>query len=139
MPDRITGMVAQILNDRELVINRGAEHDVEVGMRFAVLDPNGIEVTDPETGEALGDVERPKTIVKVTQVKPKLAIASTYRSRTVSGGSFYSILNAKPSTVHETLNVEDSDYQPISEEESKVFRGDRIVEVVGDEFAGWEW
>lgn len=139
MPDRIMGMVARILNDRELVINRGAEHDVEVGMRFAVLDANGIEVTDPETGEPLGDVERPKTIVKVTQVKEKLAIASTYRSRTTGESIFGNLIQAGSTVIHETLSVEDSDYQPLSEEESKVVRGDRVVQVVGEEFAGWDW
>jgi hypothetical protein len=37
MADLIEGKVARILNSRELVINRGTEAGVKLGMRFAVL------------------------------------------------------------------------------------------------------
>src|SRR4051812_6821678 len=53
----ITGFVARVLNSRELVINRGSEHGVELDMHFEVLAPEGEDITDPETGEPLGSIE----------------------------------------------------------------------------------
>lgn len=75
---RIRGSVAKILNPREIVINRGAEDGVETGMWFAVLDPGEDEVTDPETGEALGVIHRPKIKVIVNRVEPRLALARAF-------------------------------------------------------------
>lgn len=144
MPDRISGSVARLLNDRELVINRGATHGVEVGMRFAILAEEGIGITDPETGLEIGDVERPKTLVKVTQVQEKLAVASTYRTKTV-GGDWIARLpmfrpQQEPEEIRETLRAETSEFaRPLKKEESYVQLGDRAVQVVGDEFAGWNW
>ncbi|MFF2772967.1 hypothetical protein ACFVUP_38300, partial [Streptomyces bacillaris] len=67
---RIEGKVASVLNERELVLNVGAEEGVEVGMRFKILYAGGIEITDPDTNEALGNVEWPKTEVKIVSVQP---------------------------------------------------------------------
>jgi hypothetical protein len=139
--DRIEGLVARILNDRELVINRGSSHGVEVGMRFAVLAEEGLAITDPETGDLLDDVERPKTLVKVTQVRPKLAVAATYRTKTV-GESFInvpSLLFRSPETTTERLAVDSNSYRPLTDEESIVKVRDKAVQVVGDEFSGWAW
>jgi hypothetical protein len=140
MPEKIEGQVARILNDRELVINRGEEHGVEVGMRFAVLTQEGLDVTDPETGELLGDIQRPKTLVKVNRVLPKFAVAATYRTK-VTGGIFDTLAVFGPRTkVEETLRAEDDLYaHPLSDEESKVNRGDKVVQVEGNEYLGWDW
>lgn len=143
MPDRIEARVATILNARELVINRGELAGVEVGMRFAVLADEGFDVVDPETGDSLGDVERPKTLVKITQVREKLAVAATYRTKSVGGSVFGSVVGMAgmfdpPRTLTETLRAEG--YEPLpSEEEIVVKVNDRVVQVVGDEFAGWDW
>ena len=37
----IKGHVAEVLNAREVVINRGIQHGVELGMKFAILAPRG--------------------------------------------------------------------------------------------------
>jgi hypothetical protein len=142
--DRIDARVAKILTDRELVINKGSSAGVEVGMRFAILTPEGIGIVDPITGEELGDVERPKTLVKVTQIQEKLAVAATYRTKTLSGGAAYSLgmsaLFAPPREVAERLRASESTYaRPLKPEESIVNVGDRAVQVIGDEFAGWDW
>jgi hypothetical protein len=55
--DRIRGLVAELIDDRILVINRGSDQGVQVGMRFAVLNRKGHNVVGPETGESLGSVE----------------------------------------------------------------------------------
>ncbi len=83
---RIRGQVAKILNDREIIISRGAEDGVEAGMTFAVLDPSPSEVADPETGELLGTIRHRKVKVLVTRVEPRLAFARTFESRRVNVG-----------------------------------------------------
>lgn len=142
---RIEGQVAGILNNRELVINRGVRSGVEIGMRFAVLAPEGIGIKDPVTGESLGDVERPKILVKVTQVQDRMSVATTYRTKTVgggfdvlraAGGSFF----APRETVHEQLKADKDSYvRPLSRDDSIVALGDKVVEVVGEEFEHWRW
>ena len=62
---RIRGKVAAILSKRELVLNIGTEHGVEVGMRFVILNSKGVDVKDPDSGEVIGTVEVPKTVIKV--------------------------------------------------------------------------
>ncbi len=51
---RMLGQVADILNEREVVINLGSNYEIQVGMRFAILDELVYEVKDPDTGEILG-------------------------------------------------------------------------------------
>jgi hypothetical protein len=70
MPDRIEGKVAQLIDGQSLAINRGSEHGVRVGMRFAVLNPRGSEVRDPDTDEVIGSVELEKVVVKIVRVEP---------------------------------------------------------------------
>lgn len=140
--NRIEGRVAQVLTDRELVINRGESHGVEVGMRFAILLDTGVGITDPETNESLGDIERPKTLVKVSQVREKLCVASTYRTKMFGGAIAIPSLElfAPQVSVDEKLRADKDAYvQPLEPEESIVKRGDRAVQVIGDEFSGWDW
>lgn len=83
---RIRGSVAKILSAREIIINRGAEDGVAGGMKFAVLDPAEDEVIDPETGEVLGVIHRPRLRVIVHRVEPRLAFARTFDARRVNVG-----------------------------------------------------
>jgi hypothetical protein len=98
MPERIRGKVAQILNVRELVINRGSDAGVIEGMEFAVLNRQGTRIVDPDTEQELGSVEIPKVLVRVVRVEPRLAVARTYITHTrVTGalGSRMCLLLAK--------------------------------------------
>ena len=79
----IEGKVAAIINSRELVINRGAFAGVQEGMKFKVMD-HLLEITDPESNETLGTLEREKVRVKVSEVHPKFSIAMTYETYEVS-------------------------------------------------------
>ena len=84
----IRGKVARILTSRQLVINVGSENGVEIGMKFDVLDPKGDDIKDPDTGEILGSVNRPKVRVEIIEVQNRLSVAQTYKKRTVNiGGS----------------------------------------------------
>jgi hypothetical protein len=75
----IEGRVAQILNDRELIINRGRKDGVTGGMAFDVLMGNPLQVNDPETGESLGILERSKASVRVSEVHEKFAVCEGRR------------------------------------------------------------
>jgi hypothetical protein len=75
----LTGAVAALLNDRELVINIGDEAGVREGMRFSVLEPKNV-IRDPVTNAELGHLQRVKVRVKVIEVQPKFAVARTYET-----------------------------------------------------------
>lgn len=135
---RIEAKVAQVLSERELVINRGSNAGVELGMRFAVLRPRGEEIKDPDTGEILDSVEFAKTFVKIVQVKPRLAVGRTFRTikgrQTVT--SFANMFNSTPDRT-ETLRIQPGesvlDLQP---KDSLVKIGDPTVQVTGRYFPG---
>jgi hypothetical protein len=127
--DRIRGQVAQLIDESTLVINRGSEHGVQVGMRFAVLNRKGADVVDPETGESIGSVDVEKVLVKVVRVEPKLAVGRTFRTFTSGLGIFSS------TSRRETLRTDSATYrQELSEQDSIVKIGDPVVQAVGDEF-----
>ena len=136
----IEGLVADVLTNRELAINRGAKHGVEIGMRFRILANRGTDIRDPETGEILGTVEILKTVVKIVDVKENLSVGRTFRTLRQGSNSFGSQSNAltelfKPSTtVIETLEVDGRfSRAELTPEESYVKLGDRAVQIVRSE------
>lgn len=137
----IKGQVAQILNERELVINRGSVNGVELGARFAVLDRRGQDITDPETGRPLGSLHRPKVEVKVTRVEEHLSVATTFRYRDVNVGGqgidqltlsgFAGLFTpSKYERRYETFRADNALWKELSESESYVKVGDPVEEVV---------
>jgi hypothetical protein len=77
----IEGKVAEILNERELVINRGADAGVKEGMTFKVVESK-LDITDPDTGEVLGTISREKIRVRIAEVQSKFCIGRTYETYT---------------------------------------------------------
>ena len=129
----IEGKVASILNERELAINIGRCDGVRRGMKFKILAETPTEISDPDTGENLGIVDREKVRVQATEVQERFSICRTYKTRHVAGGLFPSLswLVSEPREVSETLKAEDSSLPPpLPEEESYVKNGDRVVQVV---------
>ena len=86
----IRGRVARILNSRELALNIGSKHGVEVDMLFDVLDASAEDIKDPDTKMTIGSIYRPKVRVKVVEVQESISVARTYKSRRVNvgGGGF---------------------------------------------------
>lgn len=128
----IEGKVAGILNERELTINIGLKNGVFEGMKFSILAKAAIEIYDPETHEKLGMVDREKVRVVAAEVNERFSICKTYRKWTTVGSTFANIagLMAAPRVEHETLKVNDSSLPPpLSEEESYVKIGDRVIQV----------
>lgn len=75
----IQGKVAQILNERDLVINKGSDHGVADGMLFQVTQPD-VPIKDPDSGAELGVLARDKIKVKVFEVHPMFSLAKTYET-----------------------------------------------------------
>jgi hypothetical protein len=135
----IRGKVARILNSRDLAINVGSTDGVKVGMYFDVLDPNGEDIKDPDSGEVLGSLERPKVRVKVMRVQDHLSVASTYKTYQINVGgqggalgvSFANLLlPPKYITKQETLKTSEKTWEDLDEKESYVKTGDPVLQVI---------
>jgi hypothetical protein len=131
----LDGRVASILNAKEIAINLGSIHGVEIGMIFAVLAESPLEIRDPSTGEILDRIDREKVRVKVTEVREKISIFSTFRilqGFDFAGLQSYRLLSemlAQPKP--ETLKIEESSTPPpLPEEQSFVKINDRVRTVV---------
>jgi hypothetical protein len=75
MPASITGKVAKIFDEYNLVINVGREHGVTQGTRFVVFT-EGEDVTDPDTRTPLGKWEIVKGLIVATHVQDRLTVCS---------------------------------------------------------------
>ncbi len=144
MNSTIAGQVAQVVNSRELVINRGLTHGVKEGMIFSIREESALIIIDPETNEEIGGLDREKVRVRAVEVQENMSICKTYRvfitrgTRTNLSSSFsldtvITQLYGKPDERKlETLRIEDSRLPPpLSPEQSLVKRGDRAVELRG--------
>jgi hypothetical protein len=140
---RLEGRVAQILNAREVVINIGSAQGVKRAMRFAILAETPVEVVDPLTNEVLDTIDREKVRVEVSEVRERISICRTFRTRTIGGQSgimgayMREFIEAQkmyqyepPRKVVETLRVEDSQLPPpLEEDESYVKVNDRVIQI----------
>lgn len=136
---RIEGQVAQILNSRELVINRGLDHGVAKGMLFSVMssDERLRDIVDPETRKVLGSIPRVTVRVKVSEVLPNMSVAKTYDSYSTAGilSGISSLYGQRFSgtTYYQTLKksreYSSTGYEELDPDESAVKIGDRVVEI----------
>lgn len=137
----VQGKVARVLNSRELAVNIGSDNGVQVGMYFDVLDPKGENITDPDTGEVLGSVMRPKVRVKVTKTLERLSIATTYKKKVVNVGgrgagiaSFAeALMPARYVNQFESLKTTEKTWEDLEESESFVKTGDPVIQVDTEE------
>lgn len=81
----IQGKVARILNERDLVINKGSIAGVKEGMIFAILEST-IEITDPDSGDSLGSITREKIRIRIVDVEGQFSVGKTYE--TYRSGSY---------------------------------------------------
>lgn len=141
----IRGKVARILDSRELAINIGSDDGVKEGMYFDVLDPKGEDIKDPDTGEVLGSLERPKVRVRVKSVQPRISVATTYKQKQVNVGGSGSLVSTikfsdlflppKYITTTETLKTEEKTWEDLDETKSYVKTGDPVVQVLEEKAA----
>lgn len=132
----IRGKIARILSDREVALNRGSSNGVEVGMIFDIVRSEGLDIKDPDTGEALGSVDVPKASVKITTVQARVSVAATFRARKVNvGGSGVGLGLFEPPRWeyhYETLHLRDDSTGPneTTDSDTTVSVGDQVVQVL---------
>ena len=133
----IRGKVARVLNSREVAINRGERDGVKLGMVFSILGGTSSEVIDPDTGEVLGSIDRPKVRVRVKVLKDRISVAETFVSRKVNvGGTGLPPLTASPlsdlfepprwETRYVTLTTDEDTWE--ESDEAHVSTGDPVVQ-----------
>lgn len=142
MSDLIRGKVARVLDTRHLVINVGTVHGVSLGMYFDVLDPKGENITDPDTGQVIGSIDRPKVRVQVIKADERLSIAATFRKKEINIGGRGSSMGLagladvfmppKYVTKYETLKTTEKTWEDLDESESYVKIGDPVMQVDED-------
>lgn len=101
--DPIIGKIADIVDRHSVLVNKGDDAGVEVGMIFSVIGATGTAVRDPETGDDLGTLPIEKARIRVTEVYSKFCQAETYRvTEPAVAGLLSDILEAKwPGTTGE--------------------------------------
>ena len=84
--ETIRGKVAKVLNERMLALNVGSAHGVREDMLFDVLSTDVCDVVDPDTGDTIGHVARPKARVRVARAGDRIALAYTQGTTYVNVG-----------------------------------------------------
>lgn len=141
MDNQIRAKVARILNSREIAITAGSQQGVSIGMLFDVMDPKGEDVSDPETGEVLGSIDRPKVRVQVIQIQERISVASTFKKEKINVGGTGALLGdigavsrafmpPKYIVKYETLKTDEKTWEDLNEQESYVKSGDPVVQVI---------
>lgn len=85
-PHPIRGKVAEVVSDRELILNKGSNDGVKEGDYFKILNPNMMGIIDPDTHEDLGGFNVIKIVVVAIQVAERVTLARTFRRKTVNVG-----------------------------------------------------
>ena len=67
-------MVAQVIDDFHVVLNRGNAHGVEEGDKYQIYYLGDEDIIDPETNKSLGKLEYIVGIGKVTNVQEHMCV-----------------------------------------------------------------
>ena len=89
------GLVAEILGNRRVVLNKGSRDGISEGDEFLVFNL-GEEIHDPKTGESLGTLEEIKGKGEVIHVQDHICTIETYEFDLVPVPRF-SMLRMDPS------------------------------------------
>ncbi|GAA0196963.1 hypothetical protein ACFFQF_32570 [Haladaptatus pallidirubidus] len=118
--DTIEGKVVKIISSKEIVINKGEDDGIEEDMEFIVFEIGDV-IEDPDTGEALGNVEHVKARVKPKHIQNEITIMRSAEITTKKTG-IYGITNAGE-TKKVTKSIAD---RPEDEVDDKVKEGDLV-------------
>lgn len=123
--------VVKIIDDMNIVINCGENHDIHEGDRFYIYSNNGTPVIDPVTKEQLGSFKGIKAKVIATTVYDKMSVC---QNSVVIGGIPASLsefhmdsfigkrasLNVDPSQISGGLNTSVNEPIRIGDEVEKI-------------------
>lgn len=79
------GTVLKIFDETSLLIDLGRNDGIERGDRFVVVEKGG-EITDSESGNALGELEYVKIELVAVDVQERMSILMTELEESSSGG-----------------------------------------------------
>jgi len=79
----ILGKVVRVLSPTELVVNLGSAHGISDTSRFVVFTP-GDELTDPDTGEPLGQLEIVRGRAEAKHVQEKMSTIRSIEKKTMT-------------------------------------------------------
>lgn len=103
----IRAKIAKILSEDEFVINKGDIDDVERGMIFVVKDDRLDDIVDPDTGESLGSIDRPRLSIRITKVGERAALGKRYERHSAWGAISASIGSYRPAGILSLIETED--------------------------------
>lgn len=77
---KIEAKVAKVLDGDGVVLNRGTNHGVDIGMVFEIGDDRLLGIKDPDTGEDLGEIRGDRVALEIVRIGPKASLAIAYRA-----------------------------------------------------------
>lgn len=137
---KIRGKVAKVFSDRQVALNVGKDHEVEVGMLFDIVVQQLHAIEDPDTGELLGNVKQeiPKARIRVTSVEDRYSIAAMHSQQpptannptptpTLKGDLYTGLFNV---FAPRRFTTAEGHYGDLGENDRLVSTGDLVVQVV---------
>ena len=105
------GLVAEILSERRVVLNKGEEDGISDGDEFVVFTL-GKEVHDPKTGESLGILENIKGKGEVIHIQDHMCTIETYEYDMVPGSNplVSPLYRSEKKVYRKFVNVQCGDY-----------------------------
>lgn len=94
----IWGKIVRILDEQRILVNIGFEHGVEPGDRFHILEI-GDEIQDPESNQALGQLQLVKAEVAAVHVQEKLTLMMPLSEQQIRPDSVLSATLANTSSL----------------------------------------
>lgn len=140
--DLIRGKVAQVVSDREVILNKGQNDGIREGMYFHLLERESVDITDPDNPDnVLGTVRKVKLAVEAVEVTERLTLARTFLTRSVNvGGTGIDAAKLFPSMrppkyIEEVQSFKNDDENSLAKASQKpvVSIGDEFVEIEGGE------
>lgn len=72
MSIRYDGKVVSIVDGTTVVVNLGSDHGIKLGQTFLIFGL-GPMITDPDTGESLGELELVRGRAEVKHIQPRMS------------------------------------------------------------------
>ena len=79
MINQIEGKIVKILDECQIVINKGCRDGVIVNSSFVIFSISSEEINDPETGENLGKLEIVKGYVNAFHIQDRVTICTSVK------------------------------------------------------------